>query len=49
VSPATKVHSRIAGKGKAGAITDVQTGDTVGVLGTGTTTLTATDVLDRTH
>ena len=49
VSSATKVHSRTAGKGKTGPITDVQTGDTVGVLGTGTTTLTATQVLDRTH
>lgn len=49
VSSATKVHSRTAGKGKTGPITDVATGDTVGVLGTGTTTLTATLVLDRTH
>ena len=49
VNSGTKVHSVAAGKGKTGPITDVQTDDTVGVLGTGTTTLTATHVLDRTH
>ena len=51
VSSATKVHSRAAGKGKGktGPITDVKPGDAVGVLGTGTTTLTATQILDRTH
>jgi hypothetical protein len=40
----TKVHTR-ADKGKAGTINEVQTGDRVIVLGTGTSSLTATQVL----
>ncbi|HEU5270644.1 MAG TPA: hypothetical protein VFU36_12025 [Jatrophihabitans sp.] len=42
----TKVHLRSDGKGKAGSIGEVKTGDRVIVLGTGTTSLTATQVLD---
>lgn len=42
----TKVHLRADGKGKAGSIGEVKTGDRVIVLGTGTTSLTATQVLD---
>jgi hypothetical protein len=41
----TKVHLRGA-KGKAGTIGEVKTGDRVIVLGTGTGSLTATQVLD---
>ena len=41
----TKVHLRGA-KGKAGTIGEVKTGDRVIVLGTGTSSLTATQVLD---
>ena len=42
----TKVHLRADGKGKAGSIGEVKTGDRVIVLGTGTSSLTATQVLD---
>ena len=42
----TKVHVRADGKGKAGSIGEVKTGDRVVVLGTGTGSLTATQVLD---
>lgn len=42
----TKVHTRADGKGKAGTIGEVKTGDRVIVLGTGTGSLTATQVLD---
>ena len=42
----TKVHVRADGKGKAGSISEVKTGDRVIVLGTGTGSLTATQVLD---
>jgi hypothetical protein len=46
VTSSTKVHSRADGKGKAGTISEVKSGDTVIVLGTGSGTLTATHVLD---
>ena len=46
VNSSTKVHSRADGKGKAGTIGEVKSGDTVIVLGTGSGTLTATHVLD---
>jgi hypothetical protein len=46
VNSSTKVHSRADGKGKAGTISEVKSGDTVIVLGTGSGTLTATHVLD---
>lgn len=42
----TKVHLRADGKGKAGSIGEVKTGDRVVVLGTGSGSLTATQVLD---
>ena len=42
----TKVHVRADGKGKAGSIGEVKAGDRVVVLGTGTGSLTATQVLD---
>ncbi|MFL6161737.1 MAG: hypothetical protein ACJ74U_05860 [Jatrophihabitantaceae bacterium] len=45
VTADTKVHVRADGKGKAGTISEVKTGDRVIVLGTGTTSLTATQVL----
>jgi hypothetical protein len=46
VNSSTKVRSRADGKGKAGTISEVKSGDTVIVLGTGSGTLTATHVLD---
>jgi hypothetical protein len=46
VNSSTKVRSRADGKGKAGTIGEVKSGDTVIVLGTGSGTLTATHVLD---
>jgi hypothetical protein len=46
VTSSTKVHSRADGKGKAGSISEVKSGDTVVVLGTGTSSLTATHILD---
>jgi len=48
VTSSTKVRSRADGKGKAGSIGEVKSGDTVIVLGTGSGTLTATHVLDGT-
>jgi hypothetical protein len=48
VTSTTKVHSRADGKGKAGTISEVKSGDLVAVLGTGSGTLTATQVLDGT-
>lgn len=47
VNSTTKVHKKGDAKGKAGTIAEVKAGDQVGVLGTGTSTLTATRVLDR--
>jgi len=46
VNSSTKVRSRADGKGKAGTIGEVKSGDQVIVLGTGSGTLTATHVLD---
>jgi len=46
VNSSTKVRSRADGKGKAGTIGEVKSGDPVIVLGTGSGTLTATHVLD---
>lgn len=46
VNGSTKVRSRADGKGKAGSISEVKSGDAVIVLGTGSGTLTATHVLD---
>jgi hypothetical protein len=46
VTSSTKIHSRADGKGKAGTIGEVKSGDPVLVLGTGSGTLTATQVLD---
>ena len=46
VNGSTKVRTRADGKGKAGTISEVKSGDTVIVLGTGSGTLTATHVLD---
>ena len=48
VTSSTKVRSRADGKGKAGSIGEVKSGDAVIVLGTGSGTLTATHVLDGT-
>jgi len=48
VTSSTKVRVRADGKGKAGSISEVKTGDTVLVAGTGTSSLTATRVLDAT-
>jgi len=48
VTSSTKVHSRADGKGKAGSIGEVTSGDKVLVAGTGTSSLTATQVLDAT-
>lgn len=42
----TKVHVRADGKGKSGTIGEVRVADRVIVVGTGTTTLTATHVAD---
>lgn len=51
VNSSTIVHAKADGKskGQAGHIDKIVKGDEVGVLGTGTTTLTATHVVDRTH
>ena len=51
ISGTTVVHTKADGKskGKTGQIGAVRAGDSVRVLGTGTTTLTATHVLDRTR
>lgn len=51
VTATTVVHTKADGKakGETGQIGAVSDGDTVRVLGTGTTTLTATHVLDATH
>lgn len=46
LNSSTKVHSQADGKGKAGTISEVKSGDTVVVLGTGSGTMTATHVLD---
>jgi hypothetical protein len=46
VSGATKVHVRSDGRGKAGSISEIKTGDRVGVFGTGTTNLSATRIVD---
>jgi hypothetical protein len=49
VTSDTKVRTRTAGKpgsGKAATIGDVKQGDTVAVVGTGSTTLTATQIVD---
>lgn len=46
VSANTRVHVKAAGKGKAGTIGQVKTGDRVVVIGTGTNNLTARRVLD---
>ena len=46
LNSSTKVRSRADGKGKAGTISEVKSGDAVIVLGTGSGTLTATHVLD---
>lgn len=47
VTSTTKVHRKGDAKGQAGTIAQVKVGDEVGVLGTGTSTLTATHVMDR--
>ena len=46
VSSDTKVHLRADGKGKAGTIGEVHVDDRVIVVGTGTTSLSATHVAD---
>jgi len=48
VNGSTKIHTRAAGKGVAGTIGQVHKGDKVMVLGTGTSTLTATQIVDAT-
>ncbi|MGI8667089.1 MAG: hypothetical protein ACR2N4_13835 [Jatrophihabitans sp.] len=48
VNSTTKVHTRVAGKGKAGTMSQLKSGDKVLVVGTGTSSLTATQVLDAT-
>ncbi|HEX2903691.1 MAG TPA: DUF5666 domain-containing protein [Jatrophihabitans sp.] len=48
VTSSTKVHSRAAAKGATVTISSVKTGDKVLVAGTGTSSLTATRVLDAT-
>ncbi len=48
VNSSTKVHSRAAGKGATASISAVKSGDKVLVAGTGTSALTATQVLDAT-
>ncbi len=45
VTSATKIHVRAAGKGTTGTIAQVKSGAKVFVLGTGTTSLTATQIL----
>jgi hypothetical protein len=46
VNSSTKVRQRSNGKGAASTIGAVHTGDDVEVIGTGTSTLTATGILD---
>lgn len=46
VSSSTAVRVRTAGKGAKGTISDVHNGDQVGVAGTGTSTPTATVIVD---
>lgn len=48
VNSSTKVHSRAAGKGATATISSVKSGDKVLVAGTGTSSLTATQILDAT-
>ena len=48
VNSSTKVRQRSNGKGTASTIGAVHTGDDVAVVGTGTTTLTATGIVDVT-
>ena len=48
VNSSTKVHSRAAGKGATATISSVKSGDKVLVAGTGTSALTATQVVDAT-
>jgi hypothetical protein len=45
VNSSTKVHTRAAGKGVAGTMSQLKTGDKVLVAGTGTSNLTATQVV----
>jgi hypothetical protein len=45
VNGSTKVHTRAAGKGVAGTMSQLKTGDKVLVAGTGTSSLTATQVV----
>ena len=47
VTATTKVHRKGDAKGKPGTIAEVKVGDEAGVLGTGTSTLTANRILDR--
>jgi hypothetical protein len=46
VNSGTKVRMRTSAKGAASSIGQVKAGDQVAVIGTGTTTLTATGVID---
>lgn len=46
LNSSTKVHTKADGKGKAGTLSELHTGDRVVVAGTGTSSLTATQVLD---
>jgi hypothetical protein len=48
VTGTTKIHSRADVKGVAGSMGEVHKGDTVRVIGTGSTTLTATRIVDVT-
>ena len=48
VNSSTKVRQRSNGKGSASTIGAVHTGDDVAVVGTGTSTLTATGIVDVT-
>jgi len=48
VTSSTKVHSRAAGKGTTASISSVKAGDKALVAGTGTTSLTATQIVDVT-
>ena len=45
VNSTTKIHTRTAGKGAAGTMSQLKTGDKVLVAGTGTSSLTATQVV----
>jgi uncharacterized cupin superfamily protein len=47
VTKDTKIHDKAAGKGKAGTMSEVKTGDRAVVVGTGKSSLTATQILDR--